>query len=564
MLAGFIKGIVVGTLSFILGFAVLSVVLPVAEPVESPSPATGGPPPSDATPVPEAGDPTPSADVPADAERAELADADRGVASPSAPEAFPPRDETPPADQPQPSAAEMPETQPAQPPAEGAEAGGAATPAPVPPEAPTPAPADQPAAAETPDPAPAPVPDPAPAEGPEPPVATIPAATGDVPEPDEAPAPADAATPDEQAPDTPPAPADPRAVPAAAAPEVAPAPAPVPDPARPEQVPDDPAPVMPAPQTPAPTPAPQTPAPPADETSDAAAPFAPAELPRVQAMPSGTQAVAVRRGTEDAPEQPGAARVVAGVTVGRLPSIGTAPEGAPTDEVAAAEDPGDLALPAFLRNAAMIDVAPGTPRMGVVLTDAPGAERALAGLPFSVTVAVDPYAEGAPARAEAYRAAGHEVVVLATDIPELATPSDLRVILDAWMRDFPRVVGLMDAASGGLAENRALAREVAQMLVPEGYGVIARRSGFDGFLQAARNAGLAAAGIYRTLDDEGQSAVTIRRLIDRAAFEAERQPGILITGSGGNADTLGALLGFATDGRSAVQLVPASAVLGAE
>jgi hypothetical protein len=227
-------------------------------------------------------------------------------------------------------------------------------------------------------------------------------------------------------------------------------------------------------------------------------------------------------------------------------------------------DLGDLSLPAYLRNAARVDLEPGAPRLGIVLTDAPGAEAALVALPFAVTVAIDPYAEGAPERAATYREAGHEVVLLATGFPALAMPSDIAVILDAWARQFPRVIGLMDPAENGVADSRPLARELALMLEPQGFGVIARRNGFDTFLQAARSAGLAAAGLYRTLDDAGQGAITIRRLIDRAAFEAERQSSILIAGSAGNADTLAALIAYATDGRGAVPLVPASAVLTPE
>ena len=217
--------------------------------------------------------------------------------------------------------------------------------------------------------------------------------------------------------------------------------------------------------------------------------------------------------------------------------------------------------PAVRRFAAEFTPEPGVHLLGLVLIDAAEAEEALTALPFALTVALDPSDPDAPRRARAYRAAGHEVALLASGLPRLATASDVLVTLNAWTADFPETVALMDVPVNGIGAQRGLAQELTAMLASEGYGAIALRDGIDAYLQAARDAGLATAPVYRQIDDEGQSEVTIRRLIDRAAFEAQRQSGILIAGSAANPDTLAALSAFAADGRRGVVLAPASAVL---
>ena len=90
--------------------------------------------------------------------------------------------------------------------------------------------------------------------------------------------------------------------------------------------------------------------------------------------------------------------------------------------------------------------------------------------------------------------------------------------------------------------------------------MISRRRGLDAFLQAAHEAGLPATGLYRTIDDSGQSETTMRRLIDRAAFEAGRSDGILIAGSAANPETMAVLRSWAA-ATGEVVLAPAPAVL---
>ncbi len=293
-----------------------------------------------------------------------------------------------------------------------------------------------------------------------------------------------------------------------------------------------------------------------DLTPDA---VAPQDLPRVEAMPSGAPGVSVRRGgaSTDAPQSTGITRAVEGVTVGRLPSIGADPQATPE----AAQAPEDD-QPAYRRNAAFPEHAPETWPMGVVLTESPAAEAALLALPFQVTIAMDPYDPDGPRRAVAYRAAGHDIALLAMGVPARATSQDLETILQVWFQAYPGIVALMDVPQGAIGRQRALADELATMLAADGYGMIALRDGLDGFVQAARQSGVASASIFRMLDDRGQGAVTISRLLDRAAFEAERSSGILVAGSAANPDTIAALTQFADGfGRRGVSLVPASAML---
>ncbi len=301
-------------------------------------------------------------------------------------------------------------------------------------------------------------------------------------------------------------------------------------------------------------------------------------MPQVRRMPGGSADVAVRRGLSGGTAggsvagPAGAEAPTAGVRIGRLPSIGRSTESdladaadAQTTEAADDITPSDTTdLPAYQRHAAELALAPGANALGVVLIEDPMAEAALTALPLPGTLAMDPADPDGPRRAAAYRAAGHEIALLAQGIPEGATPADIEVTLQVWMRDFPQVVALIDVAEGGIASRRLIARDLALMLAPEGYGVIALRSNLDAFGQAAQAAGLATASVYRRVDGAGQSAIRIRRMIDRAGFEAQRSAGILIVGSAGNPDTLEALRNFAQASARGVVVTPASAVLAVQ
>lgn len=323
------------------------------------------------------------------------------------------------------------------------------------------------------------------------------------------------------------------------------------DQAAPEAAPIIPSQAIPAEAEPAPEPT--------------AAPPRPSQTPpRVEIMPSGAPGVSVRRGAVATTSEPLTDRPsrVEGVTVGRLPTVGAAPE----PDVQAADTPPspDTGLPAYQRYAAHYTIEPGQHPLGLVLIDSPAAEAAILALPFQATLAIDPYDPDGPRRAAAYRRAGHEVALLAADVPALATASDIALTVQTWMQSFPETIALMDVPVNGIGARRSLAVDVAAMLAPGGYGAIALRGGLDAYLNAAQDAGLANASVYRVLDEGGVGLVTISRLLDRAAFEALRAEGILVVGAAANPETLEALTRFADGlGRSGVTLVPASAVLRA-
>ena len=308
------------------------------------------------------------------------------------------------------------------------------------------------------------------------------------------------------------------------------------------------------------------------QPTDQEAPQTPTSEPSVQPMPTGAPSVTIRRGTEStdagreqddadatASTEPLTERpnVVEGVTVGRLATVGGAEEASQPDAANAV-----IVRPAYQRFAAPLEPSDSAYRLGVVLLETPESEQNILELPFQATIAMDPYDPDGPRRADAYRWVGHDVVILASGVPALSTASDIEVTLQVWMQSYPQIVAVMDVPLNGIGSNRALAGEMARVLTPGGYGVITLRGGLDAFHQSAQEAGLATGSIFRTLDDSRQPLPTIRRLIDRAAFEARRNSAIIIGGSAANADTLVALQEFAqTEGRGAVRLVPASAML---
>ncbi|THD85789.1 divergent polysaccharide deacetylase family protein [Aliigemmobacter aestuarii] len=322
---------------------------------------------------------------------------------------------------------------------------------------------------------------------------------------------------------------------------------------------------------PAPEPAaeatPETPAVPAPEgegvpVTDDAAPeaAAPATDDPAQEPPVTDDAA------EDAPSarpQPGFSGAVDGVRTGRLPSIGsdTAP-----DAPAVAEEPAPDAadLPPLSRHAVAFDGAGGKPLFSVVLVDPGGPDvdrQALADLPLAVTIAIDPTAPDAATAAEIYRAAGKEVVMLATGIPAGATAGDLETTFQAHQTALPEAVAVMDLEQGGFQNDRPLAAQVVPVIAGQGRGLLTWDKGLNAGDQEARRADLASARVFRRLDGEGEAAPVIRRYLDRAAFKAA-QDGFVVVAGEVRPETLQALAEWAVEGRSAtVALAPLSAVL---
>lgn len=248
-------------------------------------------------------------------------------------------------------------------------------------------------------------------------------------------------------------------------------------------------------------------------------------------------------------------KAVDGVTTGRLPAIGKAdpaPEAAPTPK------------PPIEQFARAFDNPTAKPMFAVVLIDTAAADldRArLAALPFPVTFAIDPAAENAAAAAQIYRAAGQEVVMLATGIPAGATAADLEQTFQSNAATLPEAVAVLDLATDGFQDNRPLATMVVPVLQAQGRGLLTFDKGLNAADQVARREGLRAATIFRSLDAEGEDTPLIRRYLDRAAFKAAQEGRVIVIGQTRD-ETVAALLEWTVEGRAAsVALAPLTAVL---
>ena len=246
-----------------------------------------------------------------------------------------------------------------------------------------------------------------------------------------------------------------------------------------------------------------------------------------------------------------------GVRVGQLPKIG---------DTEATEAPPVTAgdAPPVQRFARTFENPDAKPLFGILLRDTGAADldrAALAQISFPVTFVVDPMQPGAAEAAEIYRRGGQEVLMLASGIPEGATPGDLEQSFQALTAVLPEAVGVMDLPTGGFQANRPLASQVVPILVEQGRGLVTFDAGLNAADQEARRAALPSAMIFRVLDAEGEDTPLIRRYLDRAAFKAAQEGRVVVLGDT-RPETVAALLEWAVEGRAAaVALAPITAVM---
>ena len=218
--------------------------------------------------------------------------------------------------------------------------------------------------------------------------------------------------------------------------------------------------------------------------------------------------------------------------------------------------------PALLRFAAGFEDPAGKPFLSVILVDTgdvQGGPAVLSGLPFPVTIALDPAADGAADLAAAYRAAGFEILTIA-NLPSGAQPVDAEVILEAAFSAIPEAIGMIDTGDGGLGAGN-LTNQVMAALAAEGRGFVTVSRGLNAALRVAEQAEVPASVIFRDLDAEDQEAQVIRRFLDQAAFRARQDSGVVMLGRV-RPDTISALILWGTANRAGqVALVPVSAVL---
>ena len=250
-----------------------------------------------------------------------------------------------------------------------------------------------------------------------------------------------------------------------------------------------------------------------------------------------------------------------GVRVNRLPQAGVeadTPAEPATDRNA--EPDGALA-----RHAAAFEAPEGADLLGLVLIALPEAEGGLdpagiVALDLPVSVALDPLAPGAADRARALRAAGIEVGLLAASVPQGARPADLAVNFDAWQEAVPGAALIVEAPQLGFQNTRPLAQLVVGLAGDGGYGLITHDEGLNIADQLAAQSGVPRAESFRILDTARDTPAALRRVLDRAAFEATRSGQVLVAAAA-RAETVAVIRDWLEGTRRDLAPAPASAVL---
>ena len=274
-------------------------------------------------------------------------------------------------------------------------------------------------------------------------------------------------------------------------------------------------------------------------------------------------------GAASAP-QPGFAQRT-GVKINRLPRIGddaaTDENGAGSRIVVPAALPADASVSAAAtRFAAPFDNSAGLPFLAIVVADigegAGGLDwESLASFGRPVTIAIDPSLPDAKDRAIAYRLAGHEVAILAPDLPEGATASDLEIAYQSYASVLPEAVALIGTPDSAFQSDRRVAQHMVALLGTEGRGLVTYDRGLNPARQAAIGEGLANATVFRSLDADEEGASTIARYLDRAAFEAARQGEVVIVATS-RPETISALQEWIAAGAKGSAIAPVSAAMG--
>jgi len=251
-----------------------------------------------------------------------------------------------------------------------------------------------------------------------------------------------------------------------------------------------------------------------------------------------------------------------GVIVNRLPRIGDAPATESQNDEATAEVPEDPRP--IARYAAEFENDAGKPVMAIVLIDPGTADLdrpGLAALPFPVSFALDPADPATPERAEIYRGAGKEVVMLATGLAEGARASDVEVSFQSMAQGLPEAVAVMDLPGAQFQNNRPLASLVVPVVGAQGRGLLTWDQGLNAADQVARREDIAAAVVFRDLASAGDDGASIRRILDRAVFKAGQDGRVAVAGTASPA-TVAALLEWTVEGRAAtVAIAPLTAVM---
>ncbi|MCA8869976.1 MAG: divergent polysaccharide deacetylase family protein [Rhodobacteraceae bacterium] len=211
---------------------------------------------------------------------------------------------------------------------------------------------------------------------------------------------------------------------------------------------------------------------------------------------------------------------------------------------------------------------PDKPLMSIILLDIGDAglpQDTLLTFTIPVTFALDPDNAATKARALRFTAKGFEVLALTPDgadkLQTAENETDMDAALSAVFADVPGAVGLIDRPAAELQKDAQLADQVINSLTRSGYGLLSYDIGLNATDHKANRAGVPASTVFRILDGNGESAITIKRYLDRAALEAGKVGHVVVLGHS-NPQTVTALYSWALSSKSAtVSLVPVSSVL---
>ncbi|MEO0866435.1 MAG: divergent polysaccharide deacetylase family protein, partial [Pseudomonadota bacterium] len=261
---------------------------------------------------------------------------------------------------------------------------------------------------------------------------------------------------------------------------------------------------------------------------------------------------------EDAPQTAGAS----------LPSVRRA--GVAATEVEEAEEPVEEVTeditdgPALQRFASEFENPDGSPVISVVLlhvgSQALGPD-VLQALPAHVSFAVDANAANVSGTAQAYRNAGREVVLIPS-LPAGAAPQDVEQAMQVNLSKVPEAVAIMDASGSTFQSDRAAVRQVVDVVSDTGHGLITFPRGLNTAHQEAQRANVPTGLIFRNVDGGGETQEQIRRTLDRAAFRARQNTGVILVGTTDDT-TIAAIVEWALGNRAAsVSIAPISVALG--
>ncbi len=208
-------------------------------------------------------------------------------------------------------------------------------------------------------------------------------------------------------------------------------------------------------------------------------------------------------------------------------------------------------------------LAPTLPIVSFVLLDDGKRDvdpRALAALPFPVTVALDASGADVAKRSQAFSDVGIEVAVTGR-APDGADTSSQQAAYFSYVNAVPTAVAVVGGQGLGLRGAASRLADLRPEFLETGHGFLALDGAAQRTIRQARSAGIPAATVFRDLDGDGQSAKIIRRFADQATRKS-RTEGIVILLARLTPATLEALAAWGTKDRSETHNVaPLSAAL---